>query len=158
MKVESQAAIIFCGGKRVLSEKFNIKIVNENNFGDSLTLVFTSFLYSSQWGLSNVKIVTGCTQFTSYDSASETCSVCDTDSYQISLGNNEKSCEKCPSLCRSCAGRNNCTVCLDGAVLVNGTCAFSDSFKTQQIVTIGSPVSCEAYSYTQADSQRILFE
>lgn len=157
VKVESQAAIILCGGKRVLSEKFNIKIVNDNNFGNSLTLVFTSFLYNSQWGLSNVKIVAGCTQFTSYDSASETCSICDTDSYQVSLGSSEKSCEKCPSLCRSCAARNNCTACLDGAVLVNGTCVFSDGFKTQQMVTTGSSVSCGAYSYFQANSQKIVF-
>lgn len=150
--MESQAAIILCSGKRVLSEKFNIKIVNNNNFGNSLTLVFTSFLYNSQWGLSNLKIVAGCTQFTTYDSASETCSICDTDSYQVLLGNSEKSCEKCPSLCRSCVARNNCTACLDGAVLVNGTCAFSDSFKTQQMFTTGSSVSCGAYSYDRASS------
>jgi hypothetical protein len=41
-----------------MTEKYNIRITGVS--GTDLTVLFTSFLFSSSWALTNVKILQGC--------------------------------------------------------------------------------------------------
>lgn len=64
-----------------MSEKFNIRIYNQQRVNGSLTALFTSFLYNSQWAITNIKLLQGCSQLTRYDATRESCSICDSDAY-----------------------------------------------------------------------------
>lgn len=70
VQVSSQIANITCEGKRVLNNKYSIKIINDANIKGNLTVIFTSFLFSSSWGLANLKLVQGCTGYSMYNAAS----------------------------------------------------------------------------------------
>lgn len=157
VKVESQPTSIHCGATPVLSEKFNIKIENENNIGNTMTIVFTSFLYNSLWGLSNIKLLSACTHFSSYDPLTQTCSLCDTDSYLVHLPAGERYCEKCPNLCRTCTSKSNCTTCFEGAFLdKKGSCSFGSNFKAQELRLESNPTSCLEYSYYESSSEQVV--
>jgi hypothetical protein len=158
--VESQQTPILCGNRRVISEKYNVKIHNNNHIGNSLTLVFTSFLYLSQWGLSNIKLVSACNHFSLYDESTQACSSCDTDSYATALEDGERVCEKCATLCRTCISRSNCTSCLSGATLdKNGTCSFGAGYKNQLTTVTGHTLhTCSNYSfYLSSSAKKISF-
>lgn len=79
MKVESQASTLTCTGKRFMSEKYNIRVTGVT--GTKMSIIFASFLDSSHWALTNIKIMQGCQYFSAFDEKTQTCSKCDSDSY-----------------------------------------------------------------------------
>jgi hypothetical protein len=70
VKVNTQVTNITCEGKRVLNNKYSIKIVNDPKLKTNLTVIFTSFLFGSSWALSNLKLVKGCTGYSMFNPAS----------------------------------------------------------------------------------------
>lgn len=84
MNIDPQSTLINCSNKTVINEKYNIKIINSRKqIGNEITFIFTGFLFSSNWGISNIKLLEGCQAFTQYNDKKETCSQCDTDSYLL---------------------------------------------------------------------------
>lgn len=81
VKVESQASTLNCSGKRFMSEKYNIPITG--NVDSELTVVFSSFLFNSNWAITNLKLIQGCKGFSSYDEKRQICSKCDSDAYLV---------------------------------------------------------------------------
>lgn len=59
---------ITCEGKKFINEKYNIKIVNKGNIlGEDISLYFTSILYNSRWGITNIKLLEGCNNYVKYN-------------------------------------------------------------------------------------------
>lgn len=115
----------------MVSQKYSIKVINSKKNYNDLTLIFTSFLYNSIWGISNLKVIQGCNQYSLFDSKTELCGKCDPDSYSVQFGQTMW-CEKCPLLCATCENKNKCLTCVQGATTDNtGMCSFGKNFKTQ---------------------------
>lgn len=142
IKVEAQPTSIICSGKKVLSEKYSIKIGNGGRVGSQLTVVFTSFLYSANWGLTNVQLLQGCSSFSLFDQKTLTCSICDSDSYLLDLPNGAMWCQKCPLYCLTCSSAADCLTCVNGTVLDKGICQLASRFKTQLIPLSESAKQC----------------
>lgn len=82
--VESQAAVITCNQTRVMSKKYGLKFTNNNKVNNQIKVTFTSFLLSSFWGLTNVRLQQGCVGYSLFNSTTEKCSKCDADSFAVS--------------------------------------------------------------------------
>ncbi len=136
VSVESQPAKIICDYKRVMSKKFSIKFASNGRVDNRLTVIFTSFLYSSTWGVTNIRLQQGCLGYSLLNpSTSDVCDKCDSDAFVISSETASR-CQKCPVLCTSC-NNTSCLTCLQGAAVnSSGLCSFGSSFKTQ-IVELG---------------------
>ena len=82
--VESQAAVMTCGGKRVMSKKFSIRFAGNGKVDNRLTVIFTSFLYSSTWGVTNIRLAQGCLGYARLDpTSSDQCGICDSDAHLV---------------------------------------------------------------------------
>lgn len=145
MKVESQASTLTCSGKRFLSEKYSIPITGVK--GTKLSIIFASFLDSSHWALTNIKIMQGCQQFSGFDEKTETCSKCDSDSYLVKNSRGGLWCERCPTLCTTCRQYNECSSCVAGAKLESGSCLFPSDFKLQQMTISNGKTECGINSF-----------
>ena len=51
-----------CEGRRVFLENYRI-VVRNPQLGRKLKVVFSSFLFDGIWGISNIKLSTGCVGF-----------------------------------------------------------------------------------------------
>ena len=141
--MSSQAAEINCEGKRVINEKFVIKVVNNNRIGKTITVLFTSFLYDAIWGLSDIRLASGCSGYSMFDDNLETCTKCDPDAFLL-VQRGAQICQKCPLLCKTCKSSQKCLTCVEGSALDSaGICAFSDQFKTQLVPITDSIKNCE---------------
>lgn len=77
IKIDSQITSVTCEGKKFISEKYNIKIVNSGRkISEDITLYFTSVLYNSRWGITNLKLLEGCNSFVKFSDKYENCSLC----------------------------------------------------------------------------------
>lgn len=71
---------ITCNRTHVKVEQFRIRI-NKTETTDKIRVIFSSFLYDAVWGLTNVKLIAGCSGFSRWDSEKGTCSLCPEGSY-----------------------------------------------------------------------------
>ena len=72
-------------------------VQNNGNIKGDLTIIFTSFLFNAFWGLTNVKVLSACKGYSMFDSASEQCGKCYSDSYVVSSSPTQW-CYRCPPL------------------------------------------------------------
>ena len=68
VNMNSHTVQITCEGKKVISQKYKVKVVNNNRVQNDLTLIFTSFLFNSIWGVTNLKLLQGCQGYSMLDS------------------------------------------------------------------------------------------
>ena len=79
----SDKKIISCQNEKFIAEKFTLIVYNEERFSQQINLTFTSFLYASKWGITNIKFMEGCSQFTIFDLDTKKCEICDKGFYPI---------------------------------------------------------------------------
>ena len=118
-------------------------VQNNGNIKGNLTVIFSSFLFSAFWGLTNVKVLSACRGYSMFDTATSQCGKCDSDSFAVTSGLAQW-CERCPLLCSTCESKAKCLTCVVGAAVgADGLCSFGDKFKMQKMPVNTSNNFCD---------------
>lgn len=129
-----------CNKKQVIVEKYRIRI-SKAVTTDRIRVVFSSFLYRAVWGLTNIKLIAGCSAYTGLDRTSSKCSKCNTGDYFADSYAGYGACQSCPGLCKTCKDENTCLSCHWGT-LVDSKCVPPEAYKSQNISLGSGVVGC----------------
>lgn len=109
--------------------------MNKFRTATKIKVTFTGFLFTSTWGVTNVKFIPGCEKFTGFNRVTGNCDLCDAGYFKVVLPNQPVNashiakCSRCPVQCKTCTTATNCTACVKGyRLLANNTCLANDDY------------------------------
>ena len=136
-EINPEVNLLRCrGNEPKMIEKFQIEGTLDHTKQSKLVAKFEGDIFSgSDWGLTNVKVLFGCSKFLIFDG--NDCAKCAEGYYETWVTRNGSKvllgCEPCPLNCTKCTDNFTCQACELGFSLSNGKCMSKNTIATYPI-------------------------